>query len=266
MGESIVDQNVQERTDNPDHFLVGAVSGRLKTDGGPRYKETPLEEVLTGPNPPYIAEPYNAATAALFILIAVIWGWRVLKAGVRNHPFVASCLPILLVGGIGGTLYHASRSQFIYFLLDVIPISLLGLAGSIYLLVRIGSHAGWQRLVGYGLGAISVYLFLNGFLFRGLLKSALAHHPQLTVNLSYASLAAIVIIPLIFVLVRTRFRHGTLVAGAIVSFGIAWFCRLVDQSMMTDLPMGTHWLWHLFGALTTAMMIEYFFRLEQEEV
>ena len=36
-------------------------------------------------------------------------------------------LPLLLVGGIGGTLYHGLRSSKANFLLDVIPIYLLGL-------------------------------------------------------------------------------------------------------------------------------------------
>jgi hypothetical protein len=39
----------------------------------------------------------------------------------------------------------------------------------------------------------------------------------------------------------------------------------VDRTGIVDLPMGTHWLWHTFGAVTTALMIEFFFRLEQEE-
>ena len=54
--------------------------------------------------------------------------------------------------------------------------------------------------------------------------------------------------------------------AALASFAVAWFCRLVDGTLMSDLPMGTHWLWHTFGAITTALMIEYFYRLEREEV
>lgn len=253
---------------NPDHFLVGRLpkGDRLETDGGPRYQETPPTAVLIGPNPPEIAEPYNAVTASFFIVIAAVWGWRVVRAGVGRRLFVASCLPILLVGGIGGTLYHAFRSRFVYFLLDVIPISLLGLAGSIYLLVRIGRRAGWERVAGYAVGAVAVYLFCNGVVFRLLPERLLTDAPHLRVNLSYASLALLVLIPLGFVLGRTRFRHGGLVLAALVSFGIAWFCRLVDGAGVVDLPMGTHWLWHSFGALTTALMIEYFFRLEREAV
>jgi hypothetical protein len=258
----------EDRADNPDHFLVGKLppGHRLPTDGGPIYKETPAVEVLLGPNPPAVAEPYNAVTAAFFILISAVWAGRVLRAGVEKHPFVAGMLPILLVGGIGGTLYHAFRTRFVYFLLDVLPISLLGLAGAIYLLVRVGKRAGWRRLAAYGAGAVAVYLFLNGVIFRGLLRGALAGNPQLAVNLSYASLAVVLLVPLGFVLARTRFRHAALVLAALASFAVAWFCRLVDGTGLADLPMGTHWLWHTFGAVTTALVIEYFFRLEREEV
>ena len=47
-------------------------------------------------------------------------------------------------------------------------------------------------------------------------------------------------------------------------FGIAFFCRLVDRTPYGDLPMGTHWLWHTFGAISTALIIEYFYKVESE--
>src|SRR5436305_12261021 len=86
-----------ERGDNPDHFLVGRLArgDRLETDGGPKYKETPSLEVLTGPNPPALAEPYNAGTASVFILIALAFGSPVPPAGWGTHPLVAACPPVL---------------------------------------------------------------------------------------------------------------------------------------------------------------------------
>lgn len=249
--------------EEPAPNVVNGLATRMP-DGGPRYQETPLDPYAI--DAAAIAEPYNTVTAALFIFIAIIWAIRVLRAGIHRHPFVAVCLPILLAGGIGGTLYHAYRTRVTYFLLDVIPISLLGLAGSIYLLIRIGKKAGARQLILYSVGAISIYLALNGLIFRGLLKGFLAQHPHLTVNLSYASLALIIMIPLVIVLIRTRFRHGSLIVAGLLSFAIAWFCRLVDGTGLVDLSMGTHWLWHTFGAITTAFVFEYFFRLEREEI
>lgn len=243
----------------PDTFFLSGGGPRL-ADGGPIYKESPLDPALLPPGS--VAEPWNTVTAFLFVLIVVAWAVR-LRRSYRRHPFVAACLPVLFAGGVGGTLYHMHRSRYAYFILDVVPISLLGFAGAIYLAVRLGRHAGWVRVGLAVLAAVGGYLFLNGVLFRGLLGT-FGGNPHMIVNISYASLAVVLLIPLGVALVRTRFRHGGLVLAALASFGIAWFMRLADNSGYGDLPMGTHWLWHVFGAVTTVFVMEYFHRLELE--
>jgi hypothetical protein len=241
--------------DEPDHFFLGRVGDRLP-DGGPRYKETP-------PNPYVvpIAEPFNAVTASFFVLIVVFWFWR-LWGRFGRFPFLTACMPILLAGGIGGTLYHAFRTQRIWFLMDVIPISVLGIAGAVYLAVRLGRSVGRWRVFAIAVGLVAAYGIMNTVFFQ------LVRFPNrnLTVNLSYATLALILILPLLVVLVRTRFRHVGWVATALASFGIAWFCRLVDGGTYDPLRMGTHWLWHTFGAITTLAITEYFYRIELERV
>lgn len=244
----------------PDYFFVGNTGPRL-ADGGPVYRESPADPAVLSPG--QIAEPWNAATAFLFVVIVIVWCRR-LRRTFRHHPFTVACLPVLLAGGIGGTLYHMHRSRYAYFLLDVIPISLLGLAGAIYLAIRLGKQSGFLR-VGLAIaGAVGCYLFLNGVLFRGLLGT-FGGNPNMIVNISYASLAAVLLIPLIMVLARTRFRHVGIVLAALASFGIAWFMRLADN-LPGSLPMGTHWLWHVFGALTTVAIMEYFRRIEVESI
>lgn len=241
----------------PDWGLVGAVQGRLP-DRGPRYAETPADPYAA--TAPAIAEPYNTVTATLFVVIVFYWVIR-LRGRYSRFPFLVSCLPILFVGGIGGTLYHAFRTRQVYFFLDVLPISFLGLAGAIYLTIRLGKWHGWRRVGVYGLGAIVAYLAVNLFVFR------LVHFerlPNLPVNLSYASLAAVVLIPLFGVLIATKFRWAGYVWAGLACFAIGFFCRLVDRTPYGDLPMGTHWLWHLFGAACTQFLIAYFYRLEGE--
>jgi hypothetical protein len=88
---------------------------------------------------------------------------------------------------------------------------------------------------------------------------------QLSINLSYASLAAVVLLPIALVLWRTRFRHGGWVVVGLLSFAIAWFFRLVDQYSADYLTMGSHWLWHTFGAISTAAVIQYFYKVEGEK-
>jgi hypothetical protein len=165
-------------------------------------------------------------------------------------------MPILLAGGVGGTLYHATRLSRFYFLLDVIPISVLGLAGAVFMAIRYWGRGGW-----WFIPAVAVfYMAVNGLLFRVLAPSNI----QWTVNLSYASLAVVILTPIVLVLVRTRFRHGGWVLAGLISFVMAWFFRLVDRDIGPYLAMGSHWLWHTFGAIATVLLIEYFYRVEGE--
>ena len=238
-------------TSGPDYFFLGDTSHRL-ADGGPIYRETPTDPtVVSG----WAAEPWNAATATVFVLLVVVWLVR-LRGRYRRAPFVTACLPVLLAGGVGGTLYHAFRSRQAYFLLDVIPISLVALAGAIFLAVRLGRGVGAGKVLLVTLGVVVVYVAVNKVFFIAIPTE----FPTVTVSLSYASLAVVILIPLFVTLARTGFRDAGLVYAGLACFALALVCRLVDP--VSPLPMGTHWLWHLFGAACTAFVVEYFYRLE----
>lgn len=245
-----VDHEAEQPADGPD---LGFLADGRMSDRGPRYTETPADP--TGPGAPPIAEPWNAVTAALFVAVAGWWGWR-LRGRYARFPFLCCCLPILLAGGVGGTLYHATRASVVYFLLDVIPISLLGLAGSMYLAVRFWGRRGWWYLPALGL----FYVGINRLFFVSLGTISV----QLSVTLSYVALACVLLIPMGLVLVRTRFRSSGWVVAGLVAFGMAIFFRQVDRDIGPYLPMGSHWLWHTFGAITTAFVVEYFYCLEAE--
>ena len=217
-------------------------------DGGPVYTETPAEIQAGQQFAGHVAEPWNTVTAFLFVLIVVYWFAR-LKGRIAQHPFLAVALPILLVGGIGGTLYHGLRNWVGYFLMDVIPIQLLGLGVSVYWWIRLGPK-------------LRHFLAMLAVLGLLMLVGQLTLPQVWAINVSYAGLALIVLVPLAIVLIRTRFRHVGWVATALVSFGIAWFFRLIDGWDPPLLPMGTHWLWHTFGAITTAALCEYVYRVE----
>lgn len=243
---------LEEPAAQPDWLLVK--NGRMP-DWGPPYTETPANPYA--PDAPFIAEPWNTVTATFFVWIALAWAWRI-RGRFREYPFLACCLPILLAGGIGGTLFHGTRSSPVYFLLDVVPISLLGLAGSMFMALRFwGRSRGWLFLPGVGL----FYFAVNQVVFRLVAPVSI----QWSVNLSYASLAIVILTPIALVLWRTRFRHGGWIAAGLVSFVIAWFFRLVDREIGGTLPMGSHWLWHTFGAIATVMVIQFFYKVEGDK-
>lgn len=239
-------------TSVPSPERVPLTNGRLP-DGGPAYVETPADPYA--PGAPLVAEPWNTVTASFFIWIAVAWLWRV-RGRYRELPFLVSCLPILLAGGVGGTLFHGTRRSQVFFLLDLIPISLLGLAGAAFMAYRyVGRRRAWVLVL-----LLVFYTVCNRLFFVAVGPV----NRQLSINLSYASLAVLVLTPVGLVLWRTRFRHGGWVVAGATSFALAWFFRLYDQHSATHLPMGSHWLWHTFGAISTAAMVQFFYKVEEE--
>jgi len=212
------------------------------------YTESPPELKAGLPYSGTVAEPWNAATAFLFVLIVVYWLVR-LRGRLIRHPFLAVSLPLLFVGGVGGTLYHGLRNWVGFFWMDVLPIYLLGLIVSVYWWIRLGPRV--RNLL-----AMLVVLGILQLLGQWQLPT------MWKIQLSYALLAMLILIPLSLVMIRTRGRHWEWVATSFVSFGIAWFFRIADTWRPPLLPMGTHWLWHTFGAITTFSLAEYVYLIE----
>lgn len=231
----------------------GMLANAQMRDRGPRYTETPVDPYA--PGAPLIAEPWNMVTASFFVLIVVYWVVR-LRGRYGRFPFLMSCLPILFVGGVGGTLYHGLRTNRVYLVLDIAPIMLLALGGAVYLAVKLWHRVGWL----YTFGAVLVNLLVGRLLFAVVAPT----NRHMAINLNYAAMAVAVAVPMLFVLIRTRFRDLALVVAALVGFGIGLFFRLVDQRVGVYLPMGSHWLWHTFGAVSVTLLIEFFYRVERD--
>ena len=220
-------------------------------DRGPRYTETPRDPYAS--NSPFVAEPWNAVTASFFVVIAVAWLVR-LRGRYRDFPFLMCCLPILLAGGIGGTLYHGLRTQRFFFYLDVVPIQILAVTGAVFIAIRLWHRHGWLYL----LGSLVVYIGVSRLLFTMILPES----PQLAINLNYAALATMVVLPIAILQIQTRFRHFSWFVSGVLAFVIAWFFRLWDERAGPYMPMGSHWLWHTFGAISTALVVEFFYQVE----
>ncbi|MCE9534737.1 MAG: hypothetical protein K8T89_26980 [Planctomycetes bacterium] len=224
--------------------LADPIQRRLP-DGGPVYVETPAN---LSDFPGWAAEPWNTGSACLFVLIALVWAW-LLKGRYRQYPFLTMCVPILLTGGIGGVLFHGLRQHRAYFLMDVIPIFLLGLFVALWIWIRLGPK------IRHLLGVMALLAFLQ-------LVARVQLPPQSAINVSYACLAFMVLLPIVLALVRTKFRYAGWIYTAFACFAIALLCRFADTTRPPLLPMGTHWLWHVFGACTTVALSMYVYRIE----
>jgi predicted membrane channel-forming protein YqfA (hemolysin III family) len=238
----------EKRIVNLAEALVLAATAELTkrlADGGPVYTETNTQQP--------IVEPWNAASALLFLLLVGWWTVR-LWGRYRRFPFLTCCLPLLAAGGVGGTFYHAFRVSAVFFWLDILPIYLLGAAASLYFCFRL-RMARWRIAL-----VILVTLVLQATLVP-VLSRVSPENPHLAINGSYVLLAALLLLPLALLLRKTAFRHWGWIALGLALFFVALFFRAVDTRAPPLLPMGTHWLWHVFGAGTVTALTEYVYQL-----
>lgn len=217
-------------------------AGQLITDGGPVYTETDLHHL--------VAEPFNALSAVIFIFISAYWMWK-LRKDFLQHTFLSIANVMLMVGGIGGSVYHAFRQSSAFLLMDWLPILLICLAASAFYFRK--AAGSWRP----ALVTLVVCILIEAINF-------IWTPVTIAVNVSYAVMGLMVLLPTLLILWRTGFQHGHWVAIALVAFVLALVFRLADTG--SSWTMGTHFLWHVFGAVACHTMFLYTYRLYGVEV
>ena len=225
-----------------DKLPLDIFNGKL-IDNGPVYAETNLKN--------FIVEPWNAVTALLFIALAVFMLYR-LRGRYQKHGFITIGMVLLLIGGIGGALYHGFRTHEIFMWLDVVPIFSLAMIAAIYLWNRILPSWKYLFLI------IPVFVTIDRWVIPNLDVSF-----QMKNSLDYVNVGMAIIIPLVGVLLKTRFRYYGWVMVALAFFGMALFFRIADSHFHGVLSMGSHWLWHSCGVVASALFTEYLIRLNR---
>lgn len=207
-------------------------------DSGPIYQET-----MAGRFP---VEPFNTFSNVFFLIIILYFSFRVYK-DYKNHRFLAWSLPVLFMGFIGGTVYHATRSHDFWMYLDWLPIIILCLAVSIYYTFKLNISSKLRNVL-----VLTVLFLVFGVQFLPL--------PQhVNTSVGYIATAVGLLLPIITYFFTNYKQHWPYVLLAIVSFGFAISFRVLDNSMYI-LPMGTHWLWHCFGALSVFFLMSFIYK------
>ncbi|MCB7482012.1 hypothetical protein [Christiangramia sediminis] len=217
---------------NPGIFFLS-----FPQDSGPIYQET-----LAGRLP---VEPFNTYSNIFFLIIIIYFSLRV-YSDYKNHRFLAWCLPILFLGFIGGTVYHATRSHDVWMYMDWLPIVLLCLAVSVYYTIKLKASRKKRLLL----------IFLVLFLVFGVRFIPLAQHVKTSVG--YIATALGLLLPIITYFYTTKMHHWGYILLAFLSFGLAISFRILDNFVYI-IPMGTHWLWHTFGALSVFFLMNYIY-------
>lgn len=199
-------------------------------DGGPIYRETTDLSVL-------IVEPWNAYSSLSF-LIPAFYFLYLLRGNYSQHAFlVYFCSPMLILGGLGSTLFHAFRQSPWLLAMDVLPIILLTLGISIWMWLKVLPKK-WQLI------PILLLFFLLTYLTMGLLDG------QDSISAGYFVRGTMLFLPCFLFLRKTRFRHATAFFTAVSFFILALLFRFADEKLTLDfMPWGTHWLWHISTAI-----------------
>ncbi len=214
-------------------------------DHGPVYAET-----LAGRFP---VEPWSTYSNLIFLLVIIYWAW---KTGLKGPWIIVLCLPIMFVGFIGGTAYHATRSSNVWLVMDYMPILFLSLIASIYFWNMLTSRMAWAFMIVASLFIVSRYLILRAeFLERGL-----------RINAFYSMLAAAIILPALLVSMKRGWKGAGTLAAAVAAFMGAVLCRYYDGAAgRSFLPMGSHFLWHLLGGVSVFLVMQYLFGIVNVE-
>lgn len=211
-------------------------------DGGMLYTETNMAN--------FFPEPFNAITSCLFLALAIFWTVKLWGKG-KKHTFLSIAVLLLYVGGIGGTIYHGLRQWGFFIMMDWLPIMLLCIAAGIYFL---GKLTRWY----YALAMVVAYFSFQFYARSKMMQGDI----QLFININYAVLAGIVLLPVAGYLIKTGFKNGLWVISALIAFILALTFRVADDWMW--LSIGTHFLWHVFGSVAAFCMFQYIYLLNRE--
>ncbi|HTF82295.1 MAG TPA: hypothetical protein VL947_11230 [Cytophagales bacterium] len=203
-------------------------SGRLR-DYGPVYAETDLDHL--------VVEPWNGISSLAFLIPAFYWLWK-FRTTYRQRTFYVYCALLLIVGGLGSTIYHLFRYYPFFIFMDFVPILILTFSVAVYL---------WNMLFKnpYKVGIITIVVFIIRYVTHNL---DLDTHT--VINIDYFFTGTFFFLPALLLLISHKFHGFSLFALSLLFLLLALLCRVIDLRVtFAVLPMGTHFLWHIFCAI-----------------
>lgn len=210
-------------------------------DGGGHYAETDLSN--------FVVEPWNAISSLVLLLPAIYWAYKI-RGKVKEQGFLALCIPLLILGGLGSTMFHAFRSSPLLLMMDVLPMLVLTTAVGAFF---------WKHLLNNWIIALAIVF--SSFAIRMLVSNTGIFPHHTAANVSYAVSGLTIFLPAILIGFKTRFYKMQSLATSIVLFVLALFFRETDAWHIPSLEMGTHFLWHISTAVGAYFLAKYLYHL-----
>ena len=180
----------------------------------------------------FYSEPVNAISNIAFF-VSAFFVYRLLKKNNIKHFSYWFLFALLLLVGTGSLLYHTFRNPFTL-ALDAIPIYIFFLTFIYVLLERLTKS---RSIAAFLLAGFFVVQILASYTFPTFLSGSIRH----VVN-------GITFFGLIFWLHKKYARLDPYVIAAFFVYILAIVFRSIDNSICSMVPIGTHFLWHIFNA------------------
>ncbi|MEW2917582.1 ceramidase domain-containing protein [Ruegeria sp. ANG10] len=196
-------------------------------------------------SPAYWAEPINAVTNAAFLIAAFVM-WRRVRG--RGMPLAMALVVILATIGVGSFLFH-THAQTWAAMADVVPILL-------YILVYIFAINRDVWRFRPMIAAVLMALFIP---YAALTVPLFQLVPGLGGSAAYAPVPLLILIYAF--LLRNRVQdiaQGLAIGAVILIVSIAF--RALDDPICAQVPLGTHFMWHILNAVMLGWMIEVYRR------
>ncbi|PWL24814.1 ceramidase domain-containing protein [uncultured Roseivirga sp.] len=215
------------------------------TDGGPWYAETHVTDAL-------IVEPWNAISSLAIAAPAVYFLWKIRKQP-KDYSFLLAAIPFLFLNGLGSTLFHGLRTSRWLLYMDFIPAMILTLLITIYFWSKVLPKK-WMSFV------LVVPVFLMRFTALNLIGG------QSGLNVSYAISGLAFLVPIFLILRKNNWEKTYSIVLGSVCFVLAIYFRQADHYYTSIIPIGTHFLWHIFSGIGAYFLANYLYFIRTKEL
>lgn len=195
-----------------------------------------------GPN--FWAEPINAISNLSFI-IAAVFAYRLgQRLQIRTLGFYWLVTTLFAIG-VGSFLFHTFANRWSMYA-DILPINLF----------QLGFIALYGAIIGRKIGVSSILGSIVLLIIFIALTKGLAQFPEDALNgsIRYSSaFISLFFIGIYHALTFSEERYTLILATACFVFSLVF--RSFDIALCNSIPLGTHFLWHLFNGYMLYLVI-----------
>lgn len=205
----------------------------------------PLDIYCERLGPDFWAEPINAISNLSFIIAAVFayrLGQRLQTRTLGFYWLVTTLFTI----GVGSFLFHTFANRWSMYA-DILPINLFQMGFIALYGAAIGRRIGTSSILG---GVV----LLIGFI---ALTKSLAQFPEDTLNgsIRYSSaLITLLVLGIYHAITFSEERYTLILATVYFTFSLVF--RSLDIALCDNIPLGTHFLWHLLNGYMLYLVIK----------